>query len=72
MSAVDRRKFLTLAGAGAAAAAGADETDHREQFLWPRNQTYLNSAGLHPISRATRSAIDRYLDYQYEGPGPRS
>ena len=66
--AIDRRQFF--AGLGTAAtAAGATNTDSKHEFLWPRNQTYLNSAGRHPISVASRQAIDRYLDFELHGPG---
>ena len=64
---VNRRMFLTAA---VGSASGASVASPSEQFLWPRNETYLNSAGLHPISVATRGAIDRYLDFQLLGPGP--
>jgi len=65
MDSFNRRRFLTAAGASASSAAAKPS----KQFLWPSNQTYLNSAGLHPISVATRKAIDRYLDFQLRGPG---
>ncbi|MEZ5363845.1 MAG: aminotransferase class V-fold PLP-dependent enzyme [Bryobacterales bacterium] len=70
MGSVNRRTFLSAAGAGASGAWPAAAAPESAQFLWPRNQAYLNSAGLHPISVATRKAIDRVLDYQTQGPGP--
>ncbi len=42
----------------------------RDQFPWAATQTYLNSAGYHPLSVRADRAMRRYLDSIVRGPGP--
>jgi len=70
---INRRVFLSGA-AGAGALAGAtrqpgDFSSLRQDFPWALNQTYLNSAGVHPLSRASAAAMQRYLAFRQQGPG---
>ena len=72
MSAVDRRAFLkTTAVAGLAALptrhglaspADDDPLGVRADFPVTREQTYLNSASVGPMSKTARDAVVRYAD----------
>lgn len=64
---LDRRSFVL--GMSAAATAAAASQDPRDLFEWPRHQTYLNSAGMHPLPAFSRKAVDSTLDYLTLGPG---
>lgn len=79
-AAVNRREFLLGAAAVAAAArpvfaSKGVTTDptlpaSREDFPWAATETYLNAAAYHPISRASAQAMERYIAYRLNGPGP--
>ena len=79
MTNISRRRLL--AGSAGAAAAGiplaAQDSAHhapdfaslRDDFPWGRNTTFLNNAGWHPLPASAFRAMQKYLDYQLNGPG---
>jgi selenocysteine lyase/cysteine desulfurase len=76
---MNRREFLTSAGAvaaasrlgfepTAAAAPTAIDSSTRELFPWANNETFINSAAYHPISIHSARAMREYIGYRLEGP----
>jgi selenocysteine lyase/cysteine desulfurase len=76
---MNRREFLTSAGAVAAAtrlgfettagaAPAAIDGATRDLFPWAENETFINSAAYHPISVRSAEAMREYVGYRLEGP----
>ena len=42
----------------------------RNDFPWIENQTYINNAGVHPVSAPAARVIEQHLAYKVHGPGP--
>jgi selenocysteine lyase/cysteine desulfurase len=42
----------------------------RDEFPWASTETFINSAAYHPISVATARAMEDYIAYRRQGPGP--
>jgi selenocysteine lyase/cysteine desulfurase len=40
------------------------------EFPWAATETFINSAAYHPISAASSRAMEDYLSYRRQGPGP--
>jgi selenocysteine lyase/cysteine desulfurase len=40
------------------------------EFPWASTETFINSAAYHPISAATARAMEDYIAYRRQGPGP--
>ena len=76
MAEISRRKMVTgMAAVQAAAAFQKAQRDMpqfsslRQDFPWCQNTTFLNNAGWHPMGVHTSRAMQRYLDFQVNGPG---
>ncbi len=78
--ALNRREFLAgtagfLASApamvqsGGRPAATPDFATIRSDFPWIENQTYINNAGVHPVSAPAARVIEQHLAYKVRGPG---
>lgn len=77
---MNRRQFLTRAGAVAAATrigfesrssaatSVAIDSSTRDLFPWAENETFINSAAYHPISIRSAEAMREYVGYRLEGP----
>ncbi len=74
---ISRRELLAGGGFAAALPAAAQNSPHqapdfgslRDDFPWGRNTTFLNNAGWHPMGVHTYRAMQKYLDFQLNGPG---
>ncbi len=78
---LNRREFLSgTAGLLASApsvvssrtrpAALPDFATIRSDFPWIENQTYINNAGVHPLSAPAARVVEKHLTYKVHGPGP--
>jgi selenocysteine lyase/cysteine desulfurase len=78
---LNRREFLagtagllaaepTLARGGVGPAATADFAAIRNDFPWVESETYINNAGVHPVSAPAARVIEQHLAYKVHGPGP--
>ena len=79
--ALNRREFLAgtaglLASAPALGQSGGQPATTpnfatiRNDFPWIENQTYINNAGVHPVSAPAARVIQQHLAYKVHGPGP--
>ena len=77
---LNRREFLAgTAGVIASApkalqsserpAANTDFATLRKDFPWIENQTYINNAGVHPLSAPAARVVEEHLAYKVQGPG---
>ena len=68
---VNRREFLGgAAGLAAGPAAAPDFSALRADFPRALNETYLNSAAQHPVGVHAARAMQRYIEFMSQGPGP--
>ena len=79
--ALNRREFLAgtaallasapaLGQSGGQSAATPTFATIRSDFPWIENQTYINNAGVHPVSAPAARVIEQHLAYKVHGPGP--
>lgn len=77
---LNRREFLAgttgllasveaTARRGEAPASRKDFATIRQDFPWIDQQTYINNAGVHPISAPAARVIEQHLAYKLRGPG---
>jgi len=77
---LNRREFLAgtaavLASAPKALRSGErpalnpDFATLRKDFPWIENQTYINNAGVHPVSAPAARVVEEHLAYKVRGPG---
>jgi len=77
---LNRREFLAgtaavLASApkalqsGERSAVNPDFATLRKDFPWIENQTYINNAGVHPVSAPAARMVEEHLAYKVRGPG---
>jgi selenocysteine lyase/cysteine desulfurase len=50
-------------------AADTDFATLRKDFPWIENQTYINNAGVHPVSAPAARVVEEHLAYKVRGPG---
>ena len=60
---------LGLAQSGGRPTASTDFATLRRDFPWIENQTYINNAGVHPISAPAAKVVEQHLAYKLHGPG---
>ena len=60
---------LGLAQSGGRPTASTDFATLRRDFPWTENQTYINNAGVHPISAPAAKVVEQHLAYKLHGPG---
>lgn len=51
------------------AGAPVDFDTLRGDFPWIENQTYINNAGVHPLSAPAARLVEQHMDYKVNGPG---
>ena len=56
-------------GAGGRPAASPNFAAIRNDFPWIENQTYINNAGVHPVSAPAARVIEQHVAYKLRGPG---
>ena len=77
---LNRREFIAgtasflasaprTAQSGGRPAAALDFATLRKDFPWIENQTYINNAGVHPVSAPAARVIEQHLAYKLRGPG---
>ena len=54
---------------GGRAAAAPDFANLRNDFPWIENQTYIDNAGVHPVSAPAARVIEQHMAYKVRGPG---
>ena len=77
---LNRREFLAGTAAllastpetalsGGRPKAAVDFATLRNDFPWIENQTYINNAGVHPLSAPAARVVDQHVAYKVNGPG---
>ncbi|CAM2005038.1 hypothetical protein [Acanthopleuribacter pedis] len=56
-----------LLGPGSLSFADTNPKDIRAQYPWLEHETYLNSAGMMPLSIAAKAALQKYINIQHLG-----